>query len=582
MARYPVTLVELDLPYCARTYGVSPCTAALSADNPRKCFNCLSTCQDKAAYSRVTKTVTFAHNIVGNPDVSGLFPCLQSVSSRSGELNLSGIDPSSTSLGSRAKVTVTLADFPSNDTWLDKYQSERVSGAAQFDGIGYKPEERGLFLRRMLSRFPYYVGNELRVRRGQVGQAPEDMDTEYYFVDTASGPDTGGTLTLTAKDVIDLVDNDKAVFPALSTGKLLSAITASATAATLTPSGIGDSEYPASGLALIGSEIVYFERSGDTLSLGRGQELSTAAAHSASDAVQVVGEVAAQPLYSAIAFLLDAGGIDAGFIPIADWQANDEIWNGGIGIKRTLIPKPVGIKTLVGEICQLGALVWPASSGKRIEYKVNAPRLPDQTPIRLSEAENIIAGSGAVTRADDARISALTIYHGVRSWTGTMTDGSNYSKASIAAVSENPYEQEALVEIATRWLGAEGDTVIADIIAARLLSRYSITPKVFSGSLDVKDRPQIALGALVDIDTVLLQGPDGANTPEPMQIKTAKYLDAQIDFEAESYSLDGNFGFYMDADTDELDYNAATPEQRANGAFYADADAPDATDSVYF
>ena len=39
-----VNYFELDLPRCANTYGVSPCTAALSGDS--KCFNSRVTCQD--------------------------------------------------------------------------------------------------------------------------------------------------------------------------------------------------------------------------------------------------------------------------------------------------------------------------------------------------------------------------------------------------------------------------------------------------------------------------------------------------------------------------------------------------------
>jgi hypothetical protein len=35
---------ELDIPRCANTYGVAPCTAALTGDN--KCFNSRASCQD--------------------------------------------------------------------------------------------------------------------------------------------------------------------------------------------------------------------------------------------------------------------------------------------------------------------------------------------------------------------------------------------------------------------------------------------------------------------------------------------------------------------------------------------------------
>ena len=39
-----LSYVELDLPRCANTYGVTPCTAALTGDD--KCFNSRASCQD--------------------------------------------------------------------------------------------------------------------------------------------------------------------------------------------------------------------------------------------------------------------------------------------------------------------------------------------------------------------------------------------------------------------------------------------------------------------------------------------------------------------------------------------------------
>ena len=171
LSRQPITLVEIDLPYCTRTYGTAPCAAILGTTGAVKCFNSRATCQDPDNYSAGVKTVTFAPNIAGIPDIPGIFPCLSDVSSRPGELNLSGFDPGSTALGVRARVTVKLQDFTNNDTWLDKYQSERVSGAALASGIGYDPLGRGRFLARMFARFPYYLGLSLRVRlcRGCTG-----------------------------------------------------------------------------------------------------------------------------------------------------------------------------------------------------------------------------------------------------------------------------------------------------------------------------------------------------------------------------------------------------------------------------
>lgn len=75
---------------------------------------------------------------------------------------------------------------------------------------------------------------------------------------------------ITAKDILDLADNDKAVIPSPSTGKL-AAMTAVDMTATLTPAGIG-SEYPASGMVRIGRELMTLTRSGDVLTLTRAQD----------------------------------------------------------------------------------------------------------------------------------------------------------------------------------------------------------------------------------------------------------------------------------------------------------------------
>ena len=75
----------------------------------------------------------------------------------------------------------------------------------------------------------------------------------------------------------------------LSNGRLAGSIDNSTTAATLTPTGLGNEEYPASGhICLGGKEIVSFTRSGDALTVTRGQLGSTAHSHNAGDRAQLV------------------------------------------------------------------------------------------------------------------------------------------------------------------------------------------------------------------------------------------------------------------------------------------------------
>src|SRR3954465_10733275 len=51
LGREPVTILEVDLDYCANTYGVAPCTAAVGVTGSAKCFNTRKTCQDANHYT---------------------------------------------------------------------------------------------------------------------------------------------------------------------------------------------------------------------------------------------------------------------------------------------------------------------------------------------------------------------------------------------------------------------------------------------------------------------------------------------------------------------------------------------------
>jgi hypothetical protein len=583
LGRKPLTLVDLDLPYCTRTYGTAPCAAVLGVTGAAKCYNSRRTCQDPANYVAGVKIVTFAYNEDGIPDAPGVYPCLTSVSTRPGELNLSGIDPKSNALGMRARVNVTLQDFQNNDTWLDKYHDERVSGAAMASGIGFNPNERGGHLARMFARWPYYMGLHTRVKRGYVGDNPATMPTENYVLDELTGPSAAGVVKLVAKDLLDLADNDKAVIPSASKGKLLAAIGASDVSATLYPAGIGDLDYPANGLVRIGREIIYFIRSGDSLSLGRAQEGTDAAAHALGDVVQICAVIDGVTINSAIETILKYKTTEFNaYIPSADWQEENDTWYSGVTVGRVILSKPMGKVLLIGEICQLGVMVWWSAVDQEIKFKINAPLLPDESLYLVTDESGLIEGSPDVDRAEDQRISELWLYHGVRDWTDDASSSKNFNQLTAAVVSDNLYGQQAYKEIFTRWFGREGNDTTASIITERLLARYTDPPKIVSGVLDVKDRASVQLGSRLSVESYVLIDIDGAIFAEPMQVNYAEYIDDRVKFRAETYRIDGRFGFWLDESTAPVDYASATPEQRATGAFWGDETAPSDDDYLWF
>jgi hypothetical protein len=269
-----LTFIEIDIPYCALRYGEGACTAVLGVDSPAKCFNTFATCAKRSDISESTVTLRFAKD-AAYLDESGIdaIPSIIDVNYEPARISLG-----EKSLGARAKMSVTFRDHPYGDTGVgfDKYRTERP----------YDPAKTGSFWGKFRARHPILNGREIRLIRGVVGQAIEEMETRHLLID---GLDTAedGRVTIVGKDVLKLADGDRALAPRTSSGYLVADITASATSATLAPAGIGDAEYPASGyLALGGKEIVQFTRSGNALTLTRGQFETTPVAHRAQDRAQ--------------------------------------------------------------------------------------------------------------------------------------------------------------------------------------------------------------------------------------------------------------------------------------------------------
>lgn len=571
LGREPLTLVEIDLPVCSRAFGVGACTAVLSGVVPRKCFNTRATCAVPAAYAETTQTLTFAYNQSGLPKDRTVFPALAGVSTRAGEINLSGIDPKTTALGKRARVTVTFQDFTYSDTLTDPYAAERKTGAAQFDGVGYDPAGRGTFFGKMLARQPYYIGKPLRVKRGYVGDDPAAMATEHYVISEVSGPNASGGVTITAKDILDLAENDKAVAPKPSRGKLSAEITATEAfpQIILTPAGVGD-EYPLVGRIAVGREVMTYSRSGDTLFVAaRGVDGSRAEAHKVGDLAQVALRLENfRPCDVIYTLLTDYAGVSTSFTDITAWRAENDRWLPSIKLTAT-ITKPTGVASLIGEICQHGVLTWWDAQAAQIRFRANRPLDIGEEPFPVTDSANILTGSPDVERGDDQRISELHFWHGVIDPTEAPENERNYSKLVVAPVTPNLYGQDAIKVIYSRWFGQSGDDQAAASIAVKLRNRYANTPRLVSGEVDVKDKASLAMGGIVEVQSYVLQDATGASSPEQMQIKYLEEKDGRIAFKAETYRFTARYGLVAPNGTP--DYSAASAERKRYGTFVVSA-----------
>lgn len=564
-----ITVVEIDVPFCTRTYGNAPCTASLSADTPRKCFNTRGTCQDIPNLDLSPLTLRFSTSQTGIPKGQTIFPALKSVSTRPGEINLSGIDKRMSALGKRATVTLEFGDFAYHDTLTDKYQSERVSGAAQNSGVGYNPEDQGTFFGRLRARWPHWRGAAVRVKRGTTDQALAAMTTEHYVLDEWSGPDGNGRVTMKAKDILALTEKDNALVPAPSNGILAADISETDRELTLSPSGIGDSEYAASGRVCVGKEVMSFTRSGDTLTLtGRGMDGTDAAAHDADNTVQECFHLDGVYIGDAIQAVIAETDVPSSFIDTSEW-GDENHWVAGFALTVT-VTSPTGAAKLISEICQLGVMVWWEPTEQKIKYRPNRPLEVGETFFQITDVSNAIEGTLSSAVSEDQRIGTAVIYHGVIDVTKVEDTTGNYRKATASTSGEVGYNDTALREIRTRWFGPNGNGAVVSVLAERLANRYSKAPRIFKCELDAKDSGSVDLGALVQITSRVLADDAGFSVPMSAQVRFMERRSDRIIIHAETYDIDGRFGYWMDGSGGLPDYSTATDIDKANGAFWMD------------
>lgn len=504
--RLAVTYVEIDVSYCALIYGQAPCTAALGVTGDIKCFNTPGTCQDRDNYSNTPVTLRFAMPANYRQGIEAI-PSITDVSYRSAE-----IEPGR-SLGSRSEITITFKDHPHSDAGpgFDKYVSER----------DYDPYQRGTFWAKFRARQPYLKGEPLRWYQGFEGQALGEMECRHFIIESFDGPTPDGVFTIKASDPLRLLYGRQANAPKASTGYLQTSITNSATSATLSPSGVGNAEYPASGhINIGGKEIVSFTRSGNSLTLTRGQQGTTGVAHDANERMQLCRQYSAQDAADIIHDLLTTyvPGFDPDWIDLDDWQAET-----GAYLKRlytAFIAEPTPVYQLVEELIeQCGLVIWWDDLAQKIRLQVLRPipvdaavydnatiqeetfRPEDQPNLRLSQVWVSFAQTNPLRGMDEDNFRQHQL--------NIVPDGTPGDEAD--------YGEPAIHKVYSRWIPL-GGSFAAERTGQLLLSRYVNPPRRFLFGLfrGAQAMPQIGDGCL--IEARVLQDATGATERVPAQV----------------------------------------------------------------
>ena len=567
--REPITIVELEQDACARTYGVAPCAAALGTTGQHKCFNTLVTCQSPTSFQRTTKLLRFCTAREHAP--AGMIPSLTGVTSSPTRINVGGADRDTGPLGKRAAVTITLQDHPHNDVGIDPYQAERITGAAQADGVGYDPEQYGTFWSRWLTRNPYHVGRALRVYDGYVGQELAEMQVRHFVIDRIDGPDASGKVTIRAKDILALADGQKAQAPQLSPGVLHEDIDETATVLRVVGATLDD--YPASGTLRINDEVMTY--TGRSLADGvitftgiaRATDNTEREAHDAGDTVQRCLRFGGQPAYQAVRTLLtEYADIPEAAIPYDEWQAEGGRWLAQAIMADTPITEPTGVDALVGEICeQFLFYVWVDERAQKI--RLRAVRPVDNDPITtLTDDANIVAGSQALRYEPDQRVTQVWTSLHLRNPTEPPDDPRSYALTiatpDLAAQSPEQYGDRRVRRIFGRFLSGPAQVTP---LGVRTLARYRDTPRYLSLALDAKDRA-LWVGDVARVTTRVDTDAIGRPVANVWQVISAheRRPGELYEYELQRFIFISRYAFVMDNDAPR--YSAAAEKQ---GAWFA-------------
>lgn len=519
-----LTYVEVSLRVCSRTYGSAPCTASIPATGVRKCYQGRATCQDIDNYADATPlTLRFAKPAAYRPDDIFAFPFIRDVQFTPAVVSL-GKD-----LGQRASVVITFTDAPDSDTFagIDPYLSTR----------DYDPYSQGTFFGKLRARHPYLLGRPLSLITGYVGQALADMETRHFIIDGYDGPTPQGTFTIRASDVMKLANADKAQAPAMSPGYLVAGINSAVTSFTLTPSGIGNSDYPASGyLNLGGSELVSFTRSGDVCTITRGQLNTTAASHSAGDRAQLVlayvGDDPADILYDLCVNYIP--GFDPDWIDLTAWQTETATYNGNL--YTTYITEPTPVKTLVEELILQAALAtWWDDINEMQRLQVLRSVV---TTAFTYTTDNMRRGSLGLREQLDQRLSKVQIYFGQINPLLPISNKDNYRSSTVVedADAENNWGQPAIMTVLSRWIPQAGRTV-ADRLGAILLGRFKTPPRHVSFEVQRYAETDPELGGGYHFESAFVQDETGAADGAYIPIQVTQLTPREDSFRVEAEEM---------------------------------------------
>jgi len=313
----------------------------------------------------------------------------------------------------------------------------------------------------------------------------------------------------------------------------------------------------------------------DILTLTRAQFNTEAAAHKATDRVQLCIRYVSQDVADVIRDLMvNYAAVPAEYINIGAWKNETQFFLRTL--YSALIAEPTAVETLVKELVRQAALaIWWDDINSRIRLRVLRQIATD---VALFDESVIVEKSLSITDQPEKRLSQVWVYFGQVNPLKTVDDKDNYrSCAAVVNLElEDDYGSPAVDKIYSRWI-PEGGRPAALRIGGILIGRYSRPPRKFRLNAFRHGPVLPAAGVGCKISSWPLQDAFGQRIEVPAQVVR---IDPRSDFlvtELEEF----DFTFVDDGGDPTIIFDVDTYNVNARAVFDLFYPTPEEGDDVY-
>lgn len=449
-------------------------------------------------------------------------------------------------IGSRARLSVTIYDQVHDDYEIVPYASRRTSAGTLFG--------------KLLARNPHFSGRKIvyseGLRDSNSFDEPDWVHRNFIIDDIGF---SAGEFSITALDPLILTEGKKAKMPLASTAQLLAAITGTPTTITFTNAAAG--YFGASGnlIVRIDSECIEVTATGTTTLkvVTRGFGNTAVKDHSAGATIQNCIRFVDEHVVDVITYALETWtSVPASYI---DDYSSVIAAIPTIKLNDYTLTAPTDVVDIINRCIFLGNLIFYFDN---ITNKIVIKYVSELeiSPIYLTEDENFKRGSvNRTLRYQDqfTRFNMLWAPYDITK--DTDTKNMQVSLTGINVEQEGPTRRNEINEkkaIVMPLLNASGaDYIVAAAAIDRVISAADTIPETLEVTLDAQDvdGDGVELGDIVSVSTSEITDYNGVPVPSLFQavkikgdayqgfdIKLTKYLlfePSDVDFTIEA-------GFY--------------------------------------